>query len=271
MVGFMDNQIKTLLVSPHSDDIAYSIGGTLLQNIFVRPMLITIFSRSDYSPCIKIHTPEIISKVRQLEDVKFAEKLKIEFQSFEFSEPRLRGYSREDIFVNKDPNSDPIYSEVYYALSKLIKSYHLELIVAPLGLGNHIDHIIACSICKRIAKENNIRIIFYEDLHYASRLTLKRIKRKIISINPYLQPHEINITTVFNDKIENMKLYKTQTRKIYKILIKFHALRLGENKNLMDLMVSHNLLKYLIFLFTTKYIPNRLYERLWLNGMERTG
>jgi LmbE family N-acetylglucosaminyl deacetylase len=268
--GLMENQIKTLLVSPHSDDIAFSIGGTVLQNIFVKPLLlVTIFSISDYSPCAKISTPEKITKIRRLEDIKFAEKIKIEFQSLDFSEPVLRGYSRKDIFANNNPFSDPIYKDVYFTLSNLIKLYHLEMIVAPLGLGNHIDHIIASNICRRIAKENNIRIVFYEDLHYASRLTLKQIKVITNSISPDLQPRKIDITNVFNDKIENIKLYKTQTFRIYPIMIKYHALRLGiENKNLTELIVSYNLLKFLLFFVTNKYTQFQLYERLWLNDGE---
>ena len=261
----MNNNFKTILVSPHSDDVAYSIGGTILQNIFPRPLLlVTIFTRSNYSPCIRIRKTETISKVRHLEDVKFTDKLNIEFQSFDFSEPPLRGYSLRDIFKNKNPSSDPIYIEVYNALSKLIKSYQCELIASPMGLGDHIDHNIVCKICCRIAEENNIRIVFYEDLHYASRLTLKQIKLRAFSISPNIEHRKINITSIFNDKIENVKLYKTQARRIFQTLIKSHALRLGiENKNLKEQIGLSNLFKYLIFLLTDKCMSVPLYERIW--------
>lgn len=266
----MKNEIKTILVSPHSDDIAFSLGGALLQNFFHGPsLMVTVFTKSDYSPCIKIFDSETISKVRHLEDVKFTDKLQIKFQSFNFPEPTLRGYSRRDIFANNNPSSDPIYTDVYYALSKLIKSYQCELIVSPMGLGNHIDHIIVCNICSKIARENNIRIIFYEDLHYASHLTLKQIKVRANSINQELQPRKINITPAFNNKIENIKLYKTQARRIFQTLIKSHALRLGiENKNLKELVVPFNLFKYLLFLFTNKCVHIPLYERIWYISME---
>ncbi len=261
----INSQFKTILVSPHSDDIAYSIGGTVLQNIFAGPLLmVTIFTRSNYSPCIKIYNSEIISKIRHLEDVKFAEKIKIEFQSFDFSEPSLRGYSRRDVFANINPASDPIYTEVYDALSKSIKSSQCELIVSPMGLGNHIDHNIVSNICYRIANENNIRIVFYEDLHYASRLSLNQIKVRAFSISPNIKHRKINVTSIFNDKIENIKLYKTQARRIFQTMIKSHALRLGiENKNFKELIGSSNLFKYLLFLFTNKCVTIPLYERIW--------
>lgn len=266
----MQNEIRTVLVSPHSDDIAFSLGGTLLQDFFHGPsLMVTIFTISNFSPCIKIPSSEIISKVRHLEDIEFADKLQIKFQSFCFSEPPLRGYSRRDIFANNDPASDPVYTEVYHALSKLIRSAECELIVSPMGLGNHIDHIIVCNVCCRIARENNIRIVFYEDLHYASQLTLKQIKVRANSISPDLQPWKINITPKFNDKIENIKLYKTQARRIFQTMIKSHALRLGiENKSLKELVMSYNLFKYLLFLFTNKCVQIPLYERIWHMGME---
>ncbi len=261
----MDNEIKTILVSPHSDDIAYSLGGTLLQNFFNGPILmVTIFTKSNYSPCIKISDSEIISKIRSLEDIEFANKLQINYQSLNFNEPPLRGYSRLDIFANNNPTSDPIYSEVHNTLLKLIKSYPCNLIVSPMGLGNHIDHIILCHICSRIAQENNIRIVFYEDLQYASMLSLKQIKVRANSINPNLKYSKINISPIFNDKIENMKYYKTQARRAFFTMIKSHALRLGiENKSLKDILGPDNLYKYLLFLFTNKRVNIPLYERIW--------
>ncbi len=261
----MKNGIRTILVSPHSDDIAFSLGGTLLQDVFHGPsLMVTIFTKSNFSPCIKISNSEEISKIRHLEDVEFADRLEIRFQSFSFSEPPLRGYSRRDIFAKNDPASDPIYTEVYHALSELIKSSECELIVSPMGLGNHIDHVITCNVCCRIARENNIKIVFYEDLHYASQLTFKQIKTRANSISPDLQPWKINITPKFNDKIENIKLYKTQARRIFRTLIKSHALRLGiENKSLKELIVPYNLFKYLLFLFTNKCVQIPLYERIW--------
>lgn len=265
----MNNNIKTILVSPHSDDVAFSIGGTLLQKVFLSPMMmVTVFTKSNYSPCIRIKKPELISKVRHLEDVKFAERLRIKSLFLDFPEPELRGYSRGEIFANRDPTSDPIYTEVYNALLNLIKSFECELIVSPMGLGDHIDHNIAVSICSRIARENNIKIIFYEDLHYASRLTLKKIKIRAQTIDPNINYRIINISSMFNDKINNIKIYKTQARRIFQTMIKSHALRLGmENKSLKERIRQFNLYKYLIFLFTNKTISIPLCERIWyING-----
>ena len=43
----MPEKVGTLIISPHSDDIAFSIGGTLLSHFFPEPlMIVTVFTRS---------------------------------------------------------------------------------------------------------------------------------------------------------------------------------------------------------------------------------
>lgn len=266
----MENKINTILVSPHSDDIAYSIGGSLLQDFLFRPILmVTVFPKSNYSPCIRKGNSETISNMRHLEDVEFTNKLNIEFKSFHFSEPSLRGYSDRDIFSNNNPNSDPIYMEVYYCLSELIKSYKCKLIVSPIGLGKHIDHVIVSDICYKISKENNIKIIFYEELPYAFRSTMNQIKVRAQVINPNLRPYKIDITSVYNNKIKNIKLYKTQTFVGIQTKIKLHALRLGiENKSLIELIWPFNLNKYLLCLLINKCRHVNLFERIWITQVD---
>jgi hypothetical protein len=50
--------------------------------------------------------------------------------------------------------------------------------------------------------------------------------------------------------MENIKLYKTQARRIFQTMIKSHALRLGIENSLKEQIRSFNLFKSLIFLFT---------------------
>ena len=52
-------------------------------------------------------------------------------------------------------------------------------------------------------------------------------------------------------------------------MIKSHALRLGlENKSLKELVVSYDVFKYLLFLFTDRCVQIPLYERIWHTSME---
>jgi hypothetical protein len=57
----MTKETNTILFSPHSDDIAYSLGGALLLDYFKNPLMITVFSRSTFSPRIKLSSEEEIT------------------------------------------------------------------------------------------------------------------------------------------------------------------------------------------------------------------
>ncbi len=271
----LENKIRTVLVSPHSDDIAYSIGGALLQNYFYKPVLmVTIFTRSNFtrsnfSLCFKLDNSEMISRMRHLEDVQFTTKNDVRFLSFPFPEASMRGMSRQEIFSNIIPDSYTIFSDVYHSLSELIKSYSCDLIVSPMGLGNHIDHVMVSNICNKIAQENNKKIVFYEDLPYATFLTSKKIKMRASAISPDLKPFKVNISKVYKNKLTNLDLYKTQIRPDFRTRIKLHALRLSlENEGLLKQAWPHNIFRYLLFLFGDRCKGIYLFERLWMNKLE---
>ena len=113
----METEIRTILVSPHSDDIAYSLGGTILQDYFYKPVLmVTVFTRSNFTRSnfsfgVKSDNSEIISKIRHLEDVQFTTKNDMRFLSFPFPEAPLRGMSRQEMFSNVIPDSYTIFSD----------------------------------------------------------------------------------------------------------------------------------------------------------------
>jgi len=261
----MDKNIKTILVSPHSDDIAYSLGGALQRNYFDRPIsLVTVFTKSSFSPRLKLSNPEEITNKRYLEDLEFTKKIGIQYISCHFPEPPLRGkVSHEDIFGNLDPCSDPIYEEVYLSLMKIIKQFPNASVVSPMSLGNNIDHQIVLNACSSICQENNINVSFYEDIPYASLLTLKQIENKAFEISPDLKPYKIDITSEFNEKLENLRIYKTQIgRKIPKGVFT-HAARIGKNnrkfeKAIWENSFARNCYYYLMFLEERKK-----YERIW--------
>ncbi|MGB9940437.1 PIG-L deacetylase family protein [Methanosarcina sp.] len=261
----MDTNIKTILISPHSDDIAYSLGGALLKNYFEKPVvLVTVFMRSSFSPRLKLIDPEEITRIRRLEDIEFTKKIGIRYESFHFPEAPLRGKtSYEDIFGNSDPFSDPIYEDVYHSLLKLIKSSPDAVVVSPMSLGNNIDHLIIFEACSSICQENNIKISYYEDVPYASLLTLEQIKNKAFKISPRLKPCSIDITSMLHGKLANLKIYKTQIgRKIPKGVFT-HAARIGiDSKGLIETHWNNNLLRKCFYYYVC-IRKKQVYERIW--------
>lgn len=261
----MNNDIKTLLISPHSDDIAYSLGGALIKDFFERPIsLVTVFTQSNFSPRLKLDSPEEITRVRQLEDLEFTRKMGIQYRSFRFPEPPLRGkITHEDIFGNLDPFSDPVYKEVYRSLLQFIKQFPNASIISPMSLGNNIDHQIVFKACSSISQENEMEISFYEDIPYASALTLKQIENKAFKINPDLKPYKIDITLEYNEKLENLKIYRTQIGKRIPKGVFTHAARIGiNNTKFVEAIWKNNLVKNYFYYYM--FLRNRnKYERIW--------
>lgn len=134
-----------------------------------------------------------------------------------------------------------------------------------VSLGNKIKTLFVSPHLKDVEfaqkLESQCELIVSPDLHYG--LTLKQIKGRAYFISRNIKYRKINITSIFNEKTENIKLYKTQARRIFQIMVKSHALLLGmENKNLKEKIGLSNLFKYLIFLFTNKCMNVPLYERI---------
>lgn len=261
----MNGKVKTILISPHSDDIAYSLGGTLLTEYLSSPMmLVTVFTKSNFSRRVKLSDPKEITKIRTLEDAKFAEEIRIEYKGLNFPESPLRGkITYEEIFGNSDPYSDPIYREVYVSLSKLLKEFPDALVISPMSIGNHLDHRIVLESCLAICKENNIKILFYEDLPYASLFTLKQIEDKAFKIDPNLKPYKIDITSVLRRKLDNLKIYKTQTGKEIPREVIIHAAHIGiNNEKFIETIWRSDLFKN-YFYWYNRIRGNIFFERVW--------
>ncbi|AKB33655.1 hypothetical protein MSSIH_2965 [Methanosarcina siciliae HI350] len=260
----MNNNIKTILISPHSDDIAYSLGGALLKNYFEKPIsLLTVFTKSNFSPRLKLNNPDEITRRRNLEDLEFTKKIGIQYNSFHFPEPPLRGKTTHaDIFESQDPCSDPIYKEVYLSLLEFIKQFPNASVISPMSLGDNIDHQIVSKACFSICQENNIDVSFYEDVPYASLLTLRQIENKAFEISHHLKPDKIDITPEFDEKLENLRIYKTQIGRRIPKGVFIHAVRIGiDNEKLIESIWRSNLKKCIYYY--TCVGKKRKYERIW--------
>lgn len=267
----MENEVKTILISPHCDDIAFSIGGIIAIDFLKPPLeIVTVFSKSMYAPCLKENNLESVSKIRNLEENKYAEIIGAKIYSLQFPDSSLRGCQKHqlDAFKDFDELSDPIFVEVYNSLSNIMSEHPEADIICPLGIGNHIDHLLVFSICTRLCIENNRKITYYEDLPYAADLRLKEIRQRVDSLskkyNFEIKPYKVNITDKLNYKVRNLRMYKSQIcneKDIFKI--KVHSTRIGiKPENLMDFVWQFSALRHI---FKKYYIRRDLksYERIW--------
>jgi hypothetical protein len=98
----------------------------------------------------------------------------------------------------------------------------------PLGLGGHVDHLIVREACSGL-RGNRVRL-YYEDLPYAAHLSEEEIERFVRDFDSDLEPHLFSIKGSLVEKIENLKLYKSQVGDKEVECVQRHANRLGGNQ-----------------------------------------
>lgn len=164
------------ILSPHIDDAAFSLACFILQKSdeSVPIEITTCFSISDYlANGNGSNLLEEVVRIRKAEDRDFSRQLKpsVKFNYLDLDDAPLRGYQKcgfQDRFSEADQRQ-------ITSLQAYLKSKDSPIIV-PLGLGNHVDHII----CQHAAETVQNRIFaFYEDLPYAGRIPEAEILERV--------------------------------------------------------------------------------------------
>jgi LmbE family N-acetylglucosaminyl deacetylase/glycosyltransferase involved in cell wall biosynthesis len=169
---------SVLVVAPHCDDAAFSLGG-LLTRAGERCIITTLFGRSGYTARGGLGgDADVVSTLRIAEERAFADAVGALLEVHHLPEAALRhpgGF--EDIF--KPPSELPtpwigecsqLTSAVDAALDRDLQRHKPAVLLLPLGLGNHRDHRLARDAGLIVAKRRGVPVAFYEDLPYAAEL-----------------------------------------------------------------------------------------------------
>ena len=211
----------TIFFSPHSDDIALSIGGSIGLNKFHLPYtLVTIFGLTTFLGVHGIKNREEATIMRKAEDESFAQAINAKLFYFEFPDVLLRNDNNvEDVSTKSMITKDQIL-QIRNNCSIKIKKVNPELILIPAGIGNHFDHILLKDIIIDITKNMEISVNMYEDQPYTSFLGEKMVA-KIISSTKKIMKNEVHLLKDFlSCKIDFVKKYESQLHdnKIEKII-----------------------------------------------------
>jgi hypothetical protein len=195
---FVRHAASSVFLSPHRDDVCFSLGaclsglrgGTLL-NIFTKSRFIARFDWAPADLVAKLRASEFeaenrgasrrgaappewidwVSEIRAGEDRAFAKTLGLRVLDLEFSEAPLRAqHPFEGEVVPED--SAQVNAVLMKALTKMTRSSGTRAwLMCPAGIGKHVDHLLVRDLILRQFRElrEAFRIGFYEDLHYASQ------------------------------------------------------------------------------------------------------
>lgn len=171
-----------VLIQPHPDDLAYSIGGCIIKKMFgPDPLAITVFSRSESTK----KPIDNVSEVRKNEDKAYFKSVGIRHIDLDLPDSSIRPF---------DYSMDTLV-RVKNELHKIIPP--CADVFVPMAIGYHIDHLIV-----REASRNFKNKTYYEDIPYSFRYNPNIEKdMKLLSIN---------ISDVVHTKVARLGLYESQ-------------------------------------------------------------
>ncbi len=177
---------RHIFVSPHADDVVLSCGGTIafLTALGRRVEVVTLFAgdvpRDTLSAFGERHldlwgTKDDPAARRRSEDELAKEILGITLWHGLYPDAPFRRHpvnkrwlytSDWALFRFPDPSEGDMPHRIAGELSTLVDA--ATRVYVPLGLGNHVDHVLA-AMAGRLLAQQGISVVWYEDYPYAER------------------------------------------------------------------------------------------------------
>lgn len=220
-----------LYLSPHRDDIAYSLAGRLLCAAASRSagVAVTVFTRSNFAPYAR---PGLgiaaITRLRGAEDAEAYRALRLRSLSLPFAEAPLRGYRTVDALFVDDAVAmrDPAVGALVRHLTTLNAMLRPRAVYAPLGIGGHVDHLVT-RVAAQAAFASRCEVWLYEDLPYAGELDARaygtELARRTGRARPALTPNGAWLA----DKLRVLAGYTSQVARKDLCAVVAHTYRIG--------------------------------------------
>lgn len=161
--------LELTILSPHRDDAAFSLCLALSQwsNLPVKLAVVNFFTISEYAPHALSTRKASISALRTREDYAVLRSInsEIRVEALDLLDAPLRFGISPDAVTRPETAALQSASEIEALAGRVRKCFTRGLVLAPLGLGDHVDHLAVNSAA--VASSANHRLGFYEDLPYA--------------------------------------------------------------------------------------------------------
>lgn len=204
---------SALFLSPHLDDVAFSCAGTLahLLDAGWRARVVTVFTGSVLNPrgfALACQTdkglgPEVdYMSLRREEDQEFARILNVPIEHWPLLEAPHRGYeSAPELFAGARAD-DEVWRDIAARLQVLEAP---DLVFAPQGLGNHVDHLQVIRAVLETGWSN--KMLWYRDTPYA----IRQPDAEPSGLLPHiLEERAVDIGSHLQRKIEGAGAYASQ-------------------------------------------------------------
>jgi len=171
------------ILSPHFDDAAFSLCLSLARwcSLQMKVRVVNVFTVSAYGPRMEATDRLAVSSVREGEDRRVTKRIgaAISIESLRLLDAPIR------LHINVGSVFQPESSAPQHGSGNEEKSLacwiRMQLrerfVMAPLGLGNHIDHLLVKAAAEKALASH--KLAFYEDLPYAAWTTEAALHERI--------------------------------------------------------------------------------------------
>ncbi len=169
-----------LVLSPHLDDAAFSCGGTMAQladagwrSVMATAFTATVLPATGFALACQLDKglgPEIdYMALRREEDRAAAAILGVaDLRWLDFPEAPHRGYESAKALFGAIREDDLVWRPLADKVTALLEELRPDLVFAPQGLGNHVDHR---QMIRAVQQGAPRRLALYRDTPYALRDT----------------------------------------------------------------------------------------------------
>jgi LmbE family N-acetylglucosaminyl deacetylase len=215
--------IARVVLSPHLDDAALSIGGAIarLTAAGERILVVTIAAGSPPPDAVLspfaawLHRAWGVSStdavaLRRREDEAAMTILGAEAQRLDQLDAVYRlphRYDSEAALLGEPAAEDRLEVEVAAALAPILAASPRASVLAPLAVGGHVDHRVVQRVAIDLARQGR-EVRFYEDFPYAAKPGA--VEDRLAAIARDLEPETFDVGATIDRKIAAVLAYTSQ-------------------------------------------------------------
>lgn len=218
--------MSSLFISPHSDDVCLSIGA-LSKHALSDKLLVTVFSASSWVEpgAGSSGTEAEVTEVREREDREFCSRVGFRYHSLGLADSCVRHEGRGNLRVPTG-HERSLEHQATKGLHSLAHRGAARVIVGPLGIGGHTDHVVCRRATLNVAAMLGVPALLYEDLPYANEVSLTRIAARAWS-HGLLTPVVCKTRVSAEQKLRLFDTYVTQRNQSIRDAVTSHSARLS--------------------------------------------
>lgn len=232
-VGFPSNRRRILVIEPHMDDAALSVGGTMwLRRNECEFTVLTLAGVSNFTSYYEVDREFFdiaeVTALRKAESALFLRHVGGHHLTLDLLEAPLRYRNAQWTLDWFRQHRDAMWTlvarapapgeleEWTAALTRFFTGLEAEEIWMPLGVGNHVDHHLARNACFGILRKPELiggrKVRFYEDLPYTLnwRWHADRVIEALKNTGTRLEQKRVNINGAMIEKLHLLSIFGSQ-------------------------------------------------------------